>query len=220
MTLVKEHGALLALDHPRIATASGNVVEAIARERSLLDDRDLYAPGPSPMLRVLGQQLDRWAVSRQRVHVDSFSVWDKGRCLLAFKTDRRTRDSRNVSLHESHDPLRTHVGRAFAIGVVLNAAVVAIEAFYGWRSGSLALLGDAGPSGTERAGTDRYGRTAPFGFRRARPAFWDSTRDPAVGRSERRCEPLRGNRKLGSGLRLRPAGSSALHPLLFALHGR
>ena len=136
MTLVKEHGALLALDHPRIATASGNVVEAIARERSLLDDRDLYAPGPSPMLRVLGQQLDRWAVSRQRVHVDSFSVWDKGRCLLAFKTDRRTRDSRNVSLHESHDPLRTHVGRAFAIGVVLNAAVVAIEAFYGWRSGA------------------------------------------------------------------------------------
>jgi ferredoxin-NADP reductase len=72
--LVTEHGAPLALDHPRMAAAAGNVVEAIARERSLLDDRDLYAAGPSPMLRVLGQQLDRWAVSSRQVHMDSFSV--------------------------------------------------------------------------------------------------------------------------------------------------
>ncbi len=35
-------------------------------------------------------------------------------------------------------------GRVFAIGIGLNAAFVAVEAFYGWRVGSLALLADAG----------------------------------------------------------------------------
>ena len=74
VTLVAERGAPMALDHPRLALATGNVVDAIARERSLLNDRDLYAAGPAPMLRVLGQQLDRWGVSRERVHMDSFSV--------------------------------------------------------------------------------------------------------------------------------------------------
>jgi cobalt-zinc-cadmium efflux system protein len=34
--------------------------------------------------------------------------------------------------------------RAFAIGIALNAAFVALEAFAGWRAGSLALLSDAG----------------------------------------------------------------------------
>ncbi len=38
----------------------------------------------------------------------------------------------------------TNFNRAFAIGVALNTIFVAIEAFYGWRSGSLALLADAG----------------------------------------------------------------------------
>lgn len=33
---------------------------------------------------------------------------------------------------------------AFAIGIALNLAFVALEAFYGWRIGSLALLADAG----------------------------------------------------------------------------
>lgn len=32
----------------------------------------------------------------------------------------------------------------FALGIALNIAFVAIEAFYGWRAGSLALLADAG----------------------------------------------------------------------------
>lgn len=35
-------------------------------------------------------------------------------------------------------------GRAFAIGVILNLGFVAIEAFYGWHTNSLALLADAG----------------------------------------------------------------------------
>ena len=49
-----------------------------------------------------------------------------------------------MSAHESHGQPLTQAGRTFAIGVALNAMVVAIEAFYGWRSGSLALLADAG----------------------------------------------------------------------------
>jgi cobalt-zinc-cadmium efflux system protein len=42
----------------------------------------------------------------------------------------------------SHAP--ANVDRAFGIGIALNAAFVAIEAFYGWKVDSLALLADAG----------------------------------------------------------------------------
>ncbi|MDZ4251423.1 MAG: cation diffusion facilitator family transporter [Sulfuritalea sp.] len=42
--------------------------------------------------------------------------------------------------------------RAFAIGIALNIAFVAIEAFYGWRVGSLALLADAGHNLSDVAG--------------------------------------------------------------------
>ena len=45
--------------------------------------------------------------------------------------------------HAHGHPVPTH-GRAFAIGIGLNALFVAIEAFYGWKIGSLALLADAG----------------------------------------------------------------------------
>src|SRR3954470_23118949 len=34
--------------------------------------------------------------------------------------------------------------RAFAIGIAINVAFVVVEAFYGWRADSLALLADAG----------------------------------------------------------------------------
>jgi cobalt-zinc-cadmium efflux system protein len=43
-----------------------------------------------------------------------------------------------------HDHTPTNFNRAFAIGIVLNIVFVAIEAFYGWRINSLALLADAG----------------------------------------------------------------------------
>lgn len=46
------------------------------------------------------------------------------------------------SRDHSHDPAT--FGRAFAIGIALNIGFVLIEAFYGWRAGSLALLADAG----------------------------------------------------------------------------
>ena len=42
--------------------------------------------------------------------------------------------------------------RAFAIGIVLNTVFVAIEAFYGWRVNSLALLADAGHNLSDVAG--------------------------------------------------------------------
>jgi cobalt-zinc-cadmium efflux system protein len=37
-----------------------------------------------------------------------------------------------------------NVDRAFAIGIAINVAFVVVEAFYGWRADSLALLADAG----------------------------------------------------------------------------
>ena len=42
--------------------------------------------------------------------------------------------------------------RAFAVGVALNAGFVAIEAFYGWRINSLALLADAAHNLSDVAG--------------------------------------------------------------------
>lgn len=42
--------------------------------------------------------------------------------------------------------------RAFAIGIALNIGFVLVEAFYGWMSGSLALLADAGHNLSDVAG--------------------------------------------------------------------
>ncbi|MDP2248189.1 MAG: cation diffusion facilitator family transporter, partial [Nitrosomonadales bacterium] len=46
-----------------------------------------------------------------------------------------------TELHHSHSS--ENFNRAFAIGISLNVAFVAIEAFYGWKVNSLALLADA-----------------------------------------------------------------------------
>ena len=43
-----------------------------------------------------------------------------------------------------HDHVPENFDRAFAIGISVNIVFVAIEAFYGWRVNSLALLADAG----------------------------------------------------------------------------
>ena len=45
--------------------------------------------------------------------------------------------------HGHGGPLADY-GRAFAVGIALNIGFVAIEAFYGWKVDSLALLADAG----------------------------------------------------------------------------
>ncbi|CAG0948085.1 partial Zinc transporter ZitB, partial [Anaerolineae bacterium] len=46
-----------------------------------------------------------------------------------------------MSEHHHHS---TNYGRAFAIGIALNMLFVLVEAYYGWRADSLALLSDAG----------------------------------------------------------------------------
>lgn len=56
----------------------------------------------------------------------------------------------NSGLHHGHEPLR--YDRAFAIGIALNLAYVAVEAFYGWKIDSLALLADAGHNLSDVAG--------------------------------------------------------------------
>jgi cobalt-zinc-cadmium efflux system protein len=52
--------------------------------------------------------------------------------------------SHDHSHHGHHHHAPASFGRAFAIGITLNLGFVAIEAFYGWQAGSLALLADAG----------------------------------------------------------------------------
>ena len=58
--------------------------------------------------------------------------------------------------HDDHGHGHAHApanfDRAFAIGIALNAAFVAIEAFYGWKVNSLALLADAGHNLSDVAG--------------------------------------------------------------------
>jgi cobalt-zinc-cadmium efflux system protein len=49
-----------------------------------------------------------------------------------------------MSAGHDHSHAPASFNRAFAIGIALNAAFAAIEAFYGWKVNSLALLADAG----------------------------------------------------------------------------
>lgn len=46
-------------------------------------------------------------------------------------------------VHDGDGALPTTIGRTFAIGIALNLGFVVVEALYGWRAGSLALLADA-----------------------------------------------------------------------------
>ena len=62
-------------------------------------------------------------------------------------------DNGNSMTHDhDHDHAPGNFNRAFAIGIALNAVFVAIEAFYGWRVNSLALLADAGHNLSDVAG--------------------------------------------------------------------
>ncbi|MDO9116138.1 MAG: cation diffusion facilitator family transporter [Polaromonas sp.] len=58
--------------------------------------------------------------------------------------------SANHDHDHGHAP--ANFNRAFAIGIVLNIVFVAIEAFYGWKINSLALLADAGHNLSDVAG--------------------------------------------------------------------
>ena len=56
-----------------------------------------------------------------------------------------------MSEHSHHHGPAT-VSRAFAFGIALNPGFVAVEAFYGWRADSLALVADAGHNLADVAG--------------------------------------------------------------------
>ena len=55
-------------------------------------------------------------------------------------------------MSHSHIHGTVNYGTAFAIGIVLNLGFVAIEAIYGWHTGSMALLADAGHNLTDVGG--------------------------------------------------------------------
>ena len=57
-----------------------------------------------------------------------------------------------MSAGHDHDHSPANFNRAFAIGIALNMLFVIIEAFYGWRVNSLALLADAGHNLSDVAG--------------------------------------------------------------------
>ena len=54
--------------------------------------------------------------------------------------------------HHHHHHAPASFDRAFAIGIALNAGFVAVEAWYGWKIDSLALLADAGHNLSDVAG--------------------------------------------------------------------
>ncbi|OPF64804.1 cation diffusion facilitator family transporter [Hydrogenophaga sp. H7] len=57
-----------------------------------------------------------------------------------------------MSAGHDHSHAPANFNKAFAIGIGLNIAFVAIEAFYGWKINSLALLADAGHNLSDVAG--------------------------------------------------------------------
>lgn len=54
--------------------------------------------------------------------------------------------------HAAHSHAPAEFGHAFAVGIALNTVFVVIEAFYGWKINSLALLADAGHNLSDVAG--------------------------------------------------------------------
>jgi cobalt-zinc-cadmium efflux system protein len=61
-------------------------------------------------------------------------------------------ERRQVGIGHEHSHAPVSFSRAFAVGIGLNVAFVAIEAFYGWKVNSLALLADAGHNLSDVAG--------------------------------------------------------------------
>jgi cobalt-zinc-cadmium efflux system protein len=57
-----------------------------------------------------------------------------------------------MAIEGEHHHGPAEFSRAFAIGIALNTGFVAVEAFYGWKFGSLALLADAGHNLSDVAG--------------------------------------------------------------------
>jgi cobalt-zinc-cadmium efflux system protein len=64
----------------------------------------------------------------------------------------RAHDHHEHAGHAHHAHAQASTNRAFALGIALNTGFVVVEAFYGWLSGSLALLADAGHNLSDVAG--------------------------------------------------------------------
>ena len=60
--------------------------------------------------------------------------------------------STSDSSHHGHSHAPKNFSRAFAIGIALNVSFVLVEAFFGWKVDSLALLADAGHNLSDVAG--------------------------------------------------------------------
>jgi cobalt-zinc-cadmium efflux system protein len=84
----------------------------------------------------------------------------------------------HTSADHTHRHAPANFDRAFGIGITLNLAFVAIEAFFGWRVDSLALLADAGHNLSDvaalvlawvaaLAGRRRASARYTYGFKRA-----------------------------------------------------
>lgn len=63
---------------------------------------------------------------------------------LPHQHDHHHRHHSHHGHGHGHHPEDLHFGKAFAIGISLNLAFLLIEAWYGWKADSLALLADAG----------------------------------------------------------------------------
>ena len=74
ITLAAELGECRLRPGKRLSFVQGTAVDAITQDRPILANRDIYAAGPSVMLRMLVHDLDRWSVPKERVHLNSFSV--------------------------------------------------------------------------------------------------------------------------------------------------
>lgn len=71
---------------------------------------------------------------------------------MSHEHDSHTHAHGHAHAAHGHHHAPNAMGRAFAIGIALNTGFVAVEAFYGWLSGSLALLADAGHNLSDVAG--------------------------------------------------------------------
>ncbi len=92
--------------------------------------------------------------------------------------DHHADHNHNQDHGHAHHHAPASFDRAFAIGITLNIVFVAVEAYFGWKVNSLALLADAGHNlgdvaglvlawGGALAGRVRPGARYTYGFKRA-----------------------------------------------------
>ena len=85
-----------------------------------------------------------WATVQNEIDPDAILEPLTVRCAdTANAMQIRQRPSTENKMSAAHGHARANFNHAFAIRISLNLAFVAIEAFYGWKVNSLALLADA-----------------------------------------------------------------------------